>query len=124
MVLPKIPHSKPDHHLEPSRERALTNETSETGAVNLGAASFNQTIPKTKQPLALRDERGLPLETRRETAALRAAAQAAVRRTDQGHAIERLASRQAPIRAAGTDQATERAIGRSDLASDLTCDPV
>jgi hypothetical protein len=124
MVLPKIPHSKPDHHLEPSRERALTNETSETRAINLGAASFNQTIPKTKQPLAIRDERGLPLETRRETVTLRAAAQAAVRRTDQGHAIERLASRQAPIRAAGTDQATERATGRLDLAEDLTCDPV
>jgi len=106
MVLPKIPHSKPDHHLEPSRVRALTNETSETGAVNLGAASFNKAIPKTKQPLAIRDERGLPLETRRETAALRAAAQAAVRRTDQGHAIERLASRQVTLRATGTDQAT------------------
>lgn len=108
MVLPKIPHSKPDHHLEPSRERAFANETSEAGAVNLGATSFNQAIPKTKQPLAVRDERGFPLETRRETVALRAAAQAAVRRTDQGHAIERPASRQIPIRTAGTDQATER----------------
>lgn len=124
MVLPKIPNLKPDNHLEPSRERASANETSETRAVNLGAASFNKTIPKTEQPLALRDERGLPLETRRETVTLRAAAQAAVRRTDQGHAIERLASRQVTIRAAGTDQATERAIGRLDLASDLTCDPV